>query len=332
MGRKTRKWTTLTAAALLASCTAADLGPAEASLTPAPLAAGAPGPGGEPAAPVDPEPARVALVTVDGVRPEEALGGGLPGLAALAAHGYAIGRDEPFEASGPHYVSLPGYAEILTGIGPSRCKDNGCEGPGAPTLVDRVAERFGAGEAAVVASWDALGRVARLAAPGALVSAGRALPDEAAALPEEVREPMERAAEEGPAPGHGGYRADARTAEIALAYARARAPRFFFVGLGDTDEHAHAGDRRGYEAALARADAFVAELTRVYAARGGRWAIVVTSDHGRSAGLRDHGAAWPESRRTWMVAGGTVRPVLAAPRGQGRLRDVAPAILDLLGS
>ncbi len=322
MGRKTTKWTIVTAAALLASCTAADLGPAaEASPTP---------PGAEPARPEGAPPVRVALVAIDGVRPEEALGGRLPGLARLAEHGFAIGRDEPFEASGPNYVSLPGYAEMLTGLGPSRCRDNDCASPGAPTILDRVAERFGPAEAALVSSWGALGRVAKLGAPDVLVSAGRAVPDAAAELPPEVREPLERGAAEGPGPGHGDYRPDARTMEVALAYARARAPRFFFVGLGDTDEHAHAGDRRGYESALAKADAFVDELTRVYAARGGRWTIVVASDHGRSVGLRDHGAAWPESRRTWVVAGGTVTPILASPRGQGRLRDLAPAILALL--
>ncbi|MBL8612535.1 MAG: alkaline phosphatase family protein [Myxococcales bacterium] len=325
MRRKTTKWTIFTVALSLASCSSASHDAAHE-------AGGAdPAPNGD-VLETPPREPRVALVTFDGVRPEEAFGGAgpLPGLEALAAGGVALGRDEPFEASGPSYVSLPGYAELFTGVGPSRCADNDCAAAGAPTLVDRVARAYGDDQAAAIASWEPVGRVAAAPATGAFVSAGRSHPRRAP--PDAgVAEALARGERSAAWPGHGTYRPDARTAEVALAYVRAHAPRLLVVSLGDTDEHAHAGDVAAYHAALRRADAFVLELTAIYRSKGDPFTVVVTSDHGRADNLRDHGGAFPESRRSWMVSGGTRPLALPAAPGGARLRDVAPAVLRALG-
>lgn len=326
MRRKTTKWTIFTAALALASCSSAGHDAAQE-----PLAA-EPHPNGD-VLETPEERARVALVTLDGVRPEEALGGAeaLPGLEALAASGVALGRAEPFEASGPNFVSLPGYTELYTGIGPSRCADNDCTSAGAPTLVDRVVRQHGEEDAAVIASWEPIRRVASAPETTAFVSAGRPLPERGPAIDATVTAALARAERATAWPGHGSYRPDPSTIDVALTYARAHAPRLLVVSLGDMDEHAHAGDVAAYRAALRRADAFVAELTAIYRARGGPFTIVVTSDHGRAHNLRDHGGAFPESRRSWLVAGGTRPLALSAAPGKARLRDVAPAIAKALG-
>src|SRR4029077_11220017 len=109
-------------------------------------------------------------------------------------------------------------------------------------------------------------------------------------------------------PGSGDFRRDRYTAELALAYLKAEQPDFLFVGLGETDEFAHQGNYAGYLDALSAADRSIGELARALderASRGIRTALLVTADHGRAAGFRDHGQPYPESARVWLVAGGS---------------------------
>ena len=99
----------------------------------------------------------VILVVLDGVRWQEIFGGIdsrlaathhsgpvvgarslLPSLyAALDARGAAVGAPGygVIAASGPNFVSLPGYTEIFGGHPPAECQDNDCAGASGPTIV-----------------------------------------------------------------------------------------------------------------------------------------------------------------------------------------------------
>src|SRR5262249_45337218 len=128
---------------------------------------------------------------------------------------------------------------------------------------------------------------------------------------------LEEGAAADPEPGHGDYRPDRYTAAVALRYLEERAPRFLFLGLGDTDEHAHAGDYAAYVRALRASDGVLDELYRVLARMGERGratSVFVTADHGRGHDYRHHGRAFPESRRVWLVAAG---PAIAEKVGMG---------------
>ncbi len=303
------------------------------------LSCGAPGPGARPieaasartplpsSAEVSAEtPAAaeaVVIVTLDGARWQDVLDPmNMPYLTDIAQTRGAVvgapGRGE-VRATGPNYVSLPGYTEIFTGRTPDGCRDNDCATVAIPTLADEVAAR-GQG-AAVFASWECIERAATSLHGDVLVSAGQT---------GDLGEPMN------PWPGVGAFRPDRFTARAALSYLEHQRPGFLFVGLGEPDELAHRGDRPGYLRSLHAADGVLADLFATLdrmGERGARTAVFVTADHGRAADFRNHGGAYPESARVWLVAAG------AGVRARGtidvvgarRLADVAPTVRVLLG-
>lgn len=291
----------------------------------------------------------VILVTLDGVRWQEVFGGVdprlaeearlprsaiegvrdlLPGMHRLFFEGGTVLGDPRLPggiaASGPHFVSLPGYLEILTGE-VSGCRNNDCKPSLARTLADDVGKlpAVRREQVAVFASWEMLSGVA--AAPreapgasraGALVDAGRSKHDPAPAFP-----------------GIEGYRPDRGTAALAIAHLLQHRPRFLWVALGDTDEWAHRSDYRGYLEALRFADRFVEELCMhlgEMGAYGERTALLVTTDHGRDESFHAHGG--PGSGRVWLMArgGGIPRRGVIGTRRQRHLRDLAPTVQSLL--
>lgn len=321
--------------------------------SPAPLAA-LPPPAGTP------RTDRVVVLVVDGLRWQEVFLGvdpllagiaglGLeeivgpnelaPNLHALAQRGVALGGPggAPVLASGPNFVSLPGYTEILSGRAPG-CHENDCPSAGVPTLVDDFRAAPGATDAsvAVITSWERIVDAAARDPSRATVSTGRTGGGNLANLErDEVGADLLLAgARSLPEPGHGDYRPDRATAEIALHHLRRTRPELLFVSLGDTDEFAHHGDYRGYLAALRQADAtlgrMIAEVVG-WGEEGRHVTFVVTADHGRCATFADHGRHCPESARTFLIAGGGKVPRrgevdLEAPI---YLRDIAPTVRGL---
>lgn len=303
------------------------------------------------------QPSVLVLITIDGVRWQDVLNGvdrelarysGLradevvapeqlmPELrAAISNRGVLIGSD--MGASGPNFVSLPGYLEMLTGS-PSECPNNDCAASSKPTILDLAARDAAAPrDVAVFASWSGIAKAIGHAPDRLVLSAGR----------EQVRNQREMIADRDVAgafargrsspafPGHGDYRPDAHTAELALRYFDAYQPRLVFVGLGDTDEYAHRRDYRSYLAALRHADRVIGafnERLQELVVRGVRAHLVVTTDHGRSDAFEAHGKAHPESQRVWAAIIGShvsARGV-SAPAAPARLADVAPTMGRLL--
>jgi hypothetical protein len=308
-----------------------------------------PGRGPAPAArteipPLSPvEPARVEnviLVTIDGVRWQEIFTGmdperadaadlprgelrtarGLtPNLHRLFFDGGTVLGDprlgEPFVASGPHYVSLPSYVELMTGA-VSGCTGNDCQ-PDVPwTIAAEITHLGASSRSAVFSSWSTI---------------ARAVPSGERIVREIGRRPGD---EEPPYPGHGDYRPDRATAAAAIDHLIHHRPRMLWVALGDTDEWAHRGDYRGYIESLRFADSFLGELDAHLAEMGSygqRTTVLVTADHGRDADFTDHGG--PDSAAVWVMArGGAIAAAGSKALARRRyLRDIAPTIASLYG-
>jgi predicted AlkP superfamily pyrophosphatase or phosphodiesterase len=255
-------------------------------------------------------PQPVVLVTIDGVRPDEVWSPSgpdlLPNLHRLAARGMAWPEAR---ASGPVFMSMPGYHEIITGRPDTGRYDD-------PTLLDEV-------DSAVVASWDWIARMTRRVPISAGRNAGhmrdnfRVSPD----LDDAVTSPA--------FPGVDDYRPDRYTAPLALAVLQERRPCFFWISLGDTDEYAHRGDYPSYLEALRAFDAFLGDLDATLAAMKADPIVIVTADHGRNKSFVDHGVE-TESSRVWIVvAGGPIVPL--APVEIGTLCQIAPLLRRALG-
>jgi len=305
----------------------------------------------------------VVLVALDGVRWQEVFEGversrakrqGLserdivgakdlvPNLHRLASvQGTAVGAPDscaPFVATGPDFLSLPGYTEMLSGHSPASCADNECPATKEPTLVDqiRATTNVAAGDVAVISSWERIERVASANPSDIVLSTGRTHGTSRARLRFDplASELLDRGESASAWPGQEDFRPDRYTAAIALYYLATEHPRFLFLGLGDTDELAHANDYPGYLRALRHADHVIGELVATLdemGNRGYRTTLIITADHGRSSDFTGHGRSAPESGRVWLVAaGGAVVKRSATSCGAHRLADIAPSIRALM--
>ncbi len=317
-------------------------------------------------APPRPEDRAVVLVVMDGVRWQEVFDGAERGLAAprgydvsklssgakllpnlhrlIETRGVAFGAPRvgpPLSASGPNFVSLPGYMEIFSGRTHTACNDNRCSTPPARTVVDDIREYDASSseDVAVITSWSPIGRAASTDPGRVAISAGRLRVESPSAFvgDSDLEAMVARGAKARSWPGaDSDYRPDEYTAPIALRYLETHRPRFLFLGLGDADEYAHRNDYRGYVAALRSFDATLGELADTLdrmGDRGRHTTVLVTTDHGRARDFRDHGGEWPESAGVWLAAfGGDVEVRGIAPaNAPHRLADVAPTIRVLLG-
>jgi len=297
-----------------------------------------------------PEASRVVLVTIDGVRWEDVFvgtsdeeAGGetmMPNLHRLVGdRGIALGGPgcaHDVRASGPNFVSLPGYLEMFTGR-PTTCTHNACPAVDTRTIVDEARDAAdGKTDVAVFASWGRYARAVARDRKAIVLSAGTAAPPISVAKDApELRTYLEAAATHAGYPGHGDYRPDVHTSRIALHYLETKRPRLLVVGLGDADEYAHRGDRAGYRRAMRRADDFVADLDRALtrmAEDGRRTAVLVTTDHGRARSFRGHGGSFPESQRVFFAAfgAGIARRGVTCADAPLRLAHVAGAVRRLL--
>jgi hypothetical protein len=307
----------------------------------------------------------VVVIVIDGARWQEVFEGVDPKLAKekkLGAHevvgpdelmpelyrittsrGAAIGapaHGHTISASGPNFVSLPGYLEILTGLRNGVCVSNECALAPERTLADEFAGRSAgwATEVAVISSWPDLARAAARYPERIVVSTGRTggttrhflrYDGEAARL-------LDAGAKMAPYPGVVDFRPDRYTAAIALRYLRTQKPRFLFLSLGEVDAYAHKGLYREYLASLSHSDAVVGEVDYILdelRAQGYPSTLIVTTDHGRSKHFNYHGIAAPESARAWLVATGSgirSRGWVSAPV-ERRLADIAPTVRKLAG-
>jgi hypothetical protein len=314
-------------------------------------------------APTGPRATRnVIVVTLDGVRWQEMFGGSdlslaqqqhLPRCSWLTARelvpniyrrfvdGGAVvgapGHGATIDASGPTFVSLPGYEELFLGRPGRGCSDNECGPVVQPTLVDELRARFPeAGAVAIISSWERIDRVAAAHPSMVVMSAGRRRGPtrDRVAVTAAARAILDEAAHVRTWPGHHDYRPDRYTAALALEYLAAQRPRFLFIGLGDADEHAHANDYRRYLGSLRDGDAFIAALFRTLEALGRygqETTVILTVDHGRDENFAEHGYS-PVSGRVWlMAAGGAVpRRGFVSASAQHRLTDLAPTVRALL--
>lgn len=279
--------------------------------------------------------APVVIVTIDGVRWHEVFVGTDPQLstrpvipaAELVPTLHKIGTERgallgapgfgEIAASGPNFISLPGYTEILLGRPSTSCQRNDCERTTLPTVLDEA--RASGAKVAAFASWAPLDAAITAVPSAFVVSCGQ----DPSAGPRD------------PFPGEDDYRPDRVTANAALDYFERERPDVFFLGLGDPDEHAHRGDYEGYIASLAHADRVLGRLYAILdrmGERGDQTHVFVTADHGREAAFRHHGGA-PESARVWLAVGGpSVRThgFVRSPRVR-HLADIAPTIRQILG-
>jgi len=200
--------------------------------------------------------------------------------------------------------SYPGYAETLTGIADSRVNSNdNVPNPNQTVFGWLNGDPEFAGKVAAFGAWGTFNGIFDKEHCGFVVNAGY---DPLTAVPatpeikllndlksESVRlwadEPFD------PLPFH-----------TALEYVKARKPRVLFVGLGETDDWAHAGSYPEYLISAHLNDHYIGELWHLVQSMPeyqNKTTLIVLPDHGRGEGKQwtTHGEKVPDSRETWMA-------------------------------
>jgi hypothetical protein len=233
---------------------------------------------------------RVVLITLDGVRWQDVFNGTdphrgkhilpdqlMPNLYKyFVGHGVVFGKTSPMTASGPNFISLPGYLEITRGYQSNDCTTNDCN-----PIIDRSILQFFM-KPAVFSSW---------------VGVGKTLPFHYSGY-SDIGKPY--------------YRWDEHTEDAAIQYlCNHHDNDFVWISLGDTDELAHKNDYAGYITALHNADAFIGALIDDSSAQYSTW--IITTDHGRNANFSDHDRN-RQGQRVWAAMYGRGVPELGFVR------------------
>lgn len=238
----------------------------------------------------------------------------------------------------PMWFSYPGYSEILTGEPQADVQSNDLVRYPHETVLDYIHRTLGLKptEVAQIGSWDGF-KMAASQSDGTffmngaydLVPAELSTPemDTLGALRKQVMELWEESSN------------DALTFRIALAYLKQHQPRVLWLGLGQSDDWAHA---RRYDRLLDYlnlADDFLEELWQTVQSLEryrDRTTLIVTTDHGRGRTPKDwidHDTGIEGSQDIWIAIIGPDTPALGEVSNHPEVTqsDIASTMLQYLG-
>ena len=307
------------------------------------------------------EDRRIILLTLDGVRVQELFGGMDPVIAnapesesgiydadvtrkrywretpearrealmpffwkTLVPQGMVVGSPalgSRVTVRNDQWFSYPGYSEMLTGEPHAEITSNDFVRYAHETALDYAQRKLGLQytEIAQIGSWDGFKYAASRKDGGFFMSgaydflpAALSTPqlDLLAGLRREVIENWEESSN------------DALTFRLALGYLQKHKPRVLWLGLGQSDDWAHAKRYDRVLDYLHLADAWIGELWQALQSDPhyrGRTTLIITTDHGRGrtpADWHDHGVGIEGAQDVWIAI---VGPDTPAP---GEVKDL----------
>lgn len=212
-----------------------------------------------------------------------------------------------------HWFSYPGYSEMLTGVVDSRIRSNDTIENINPTVLEFIHNQKGfEGKVAAFTTWRVFPYILREKKSGIPVNAGKeksqGLLSETEILLNELQELI---------PNPHGARYDVFTFYLAFEYLKRENPRVLFIGLDETDEHAHGGRYDEYLRAAHRTDYLLQRLWSWIQSNPqyrDQTTLLITTDHGRGKGARQgwrsHGRLTFGSGQIWLAALGPDTPPL----------------------
>ncbi|HXT68614.1 MAG TPA: hypothetical protein VN700_02600 [Vicinamibacterales bacterium] len=203
------------------------------------------------------------------------------------------------------WFSYPGYSEMFVGAADAAIDSNNKVPNPNVTVLEWLNGRPGfGGRVAAFGSWDVLPSI--LNTGRSRLPVGNAWTPVAAPATERDRAVNQLASDLPRYWQYGPF--DAPIVYAALEAMRTSQPRVLYMMLGEGDEWAHEGKYDLYLDATTRADSFIQRIwdtAQSLPAYRNRTALVITTDHGRGATLKDwsdHGKDVPAAEQTWMAA------------------------------
>lgn len=242
----------------------------------------------------------------------------LPFLSTVVArrgqlYGHAA-RGSVARVTNGRNFSYPGYNELLSGKADPRIDSNDKKpNPNVTVLEWLNGLAPYRGKVAAFCSWDTFPFIINRERSGVLVNAGFE-PAPSGGRPGRLGMLNELLADTTPVAD--GVRHDSFTFAAALEYVREARPRVLYLGLGETDDWAHAGRYDHYLHSAQRFDRYTRQLWDEMQGLDqyrDRTTFVITTDHGRGRGLTDwkgHGEKLPESQDIWIGVLGPDTPAL----------------------
>jgi len=232
--------------------------------------------------------------------------------------------------------SYPGYAETLTGIADARVNSNdNVPNPNQTVFAWLNKKPAFAGEVAAFGAWGTFNGIFDKENCGFVVNAGYDPLTAISANPElkllnDLKAESARLwADEpfDPLPFH-----------TAMEYVKTSKPRVLFVGLGETDDWAHAGSYPEYLISAHLNDSYLSQLWQLVQSMPeykDKTTLVVVPDHGRGENdeWTTHGEKVPASRETWMAFLGPETAALGERRNVDTVTEsqIASTVAALLG-
>ena len=236
-----------------------------------------------------------------------------------------------------HKFSYPGYSEMFCGFADDKGIDSNNKFPNPHVSVLEFLNRRPGFEkrVAAIATWDVFPSILNPARSGLYVHAGLvpipgdSLTDREQMLNEMISDTVML---------WPSNQIDVITMQVAREYLLKHKPRVLFIGLGETDEWAHARRYDRYLHSANRADAFTAkiwELLQSLPEYKDQTSLVLACDHGRGNTIRDwtdHGAKIEGAEFVWTAVLGPNTPALGVRSDvNATLSQIAASLATLIG-
>jgi hypothetical protein len=203
------------------------------------------------------------------------------------------------------FFSYPGYSESLCGFADKRINSNEkIPNPNVTVLEWLNQQPAFRGRVAAFGGWDVFPSIFNASRAGFLVNAGWDTfpsnnPSPELALINKLKDETPRVWSDEPF--------DALPFYTALEYLKSDKPGVLFIGLGETDDWAHAGQYTEYLDSARRVDAYLRilwETVQLLPEYRDSTTLIFSPDHGRGADKKkwkDHGEEIPGSKYIWMA-------------------------------
>ncbi len=236
-----------------------------------------------------------------------------------------------------HKFSYPGYSEMFCGFADDKRIDSNKKFPNPHVNVLEFLNRRPGFErqVAAIATWDVFPSILNQQRSGVYVNAGivpipgDSLTDRERLLNEMISDTVVLWPDN---------QIDVITMQVAREYLLKHKPRVLFIGLGETDEWAHARRYDRYLHAANRADAFTAklwELLQSLPEYKDQTSLVLACDHGRGNTIRDwtdHGAKIEGAEFIWSAVLGPDTPAMGVRSDvSATLSQIAATLATLVG-